>query len=117
MRSVLIVVLLWQSDYLRASFSLASSIRSLVQMFLNLPNYIKIGGGQEHFGLFLVDFIWNDPKTGIFFILQPVCICVQKIKCYDFHVQIIIPWFSGLESNSMNFQLFRNQYERRFHIW
>ena len=24
-------------------------------------NVIKIGGGQEHFGLFLVDFIWNDP--------------------------------------------------------
>ena len=26
-----------------------------------MPNFIKIGGGQEHFGLFLVDFIWNDP--------------------------------------------------------
>ena len=26
-----------------------------------MPNVIKIGGGQEHFGLFLVDFIWNDP--------------------------------------------------------
>ena len=28
-----------------------------------MPNFIKIGGGQEHFGLFLVDFIWNDPNT------------------------------------------------------
>ena len=26
-----------------------------------MPNFIKIGGGREHFGLFLVDFIWNDP--------------------------------------------------------
>ena len=24
--------------------------------------FSKIGGGQEHFGLFLVDFIWNDPN-------------------------------------------------------
>ena len=24
-----------------------------------MPNFIKIRGGQEYFGLFLVDFIWN----------------------------------------------------------
>ena len=26
-----------------------------------MPNFIKTGGGQDYFGLFLVDFIWNYP--------------------------------------------------------
>ena len=28
-----------------------------------MPNFIKIGGGQEHFGLFLVDFMYISRTT------------------------------------------------------
>ena len=30
-----------------------------------MPNFIKIGGGQEYFGLFLVDFIRNAPNATV----------------------------------------------------
>ena len=35
-----------------------------------MPNLIKIGGGQEHFGLFLVDFIWNDPFMELYLFVK-----------------------------------------------
>ena len=41
-----------------------------------MPNFIKIGGGQEHFGLFLVDFIWNDPHG--------------KIQTHTIHISSVI---------------------------